>query len=1035
MKFVRWCIHNPVPINLIIIIFIILGVYSSMNLQRETFPEFDMEVVDVTITTDGSFSPELVDKSIVEVVYPAIEGVDGISKINSHSSRNSARFFIEVAKGYNSVQVKDDIEDEISSIRGLPDDANTPIVNLLSMSVEALRIAIWSNEATPWELFKEATKLKQELKSQNIAQQVKWNQKNQFEIEINASPEMLHAKGLTFAELSNQISNYSFEAGAGKLISDNSSIFLQGKGRKDHPEEFLNIPIELSSGETISLYELTGLNGVSFGFKEDNPLFQFNGSSAMVLIVEKSADDDLIVLSDKVKDFLSTYHHSSHIEFTTFSDSSSIVKQRLGLIIENGYIGIILILIILTLFLNGRTAFWVTMGIVLSILGSLLVLYLFDQSLNMISLFGLLITCGIIVDDAIVMGESYSLYRLQGLSPEKSALSAFKEMAVPILAMMSTTIVAFLPLFFVDGVMGKFISVMPLAIVAALGISMLESLFILPAHLAYPSRASIFQWPIIMRYFVLPLRRVQKSVQVYLRIILKKVLIPITWFCLYHRYAVAICFGALLIFLSGLTLLGIIPTSLFPNADSDYYFVTANLEEGVPISKTEEVANIINKALKETIEEEALKGNTDIVKHYYMEVGTPKENKCSLQVELVSYDDGREMSGSKFIEAWRKKIPAIPRLRSMEFKSKQGGPNAKPIAIQLSSQNEEDLSIVEKKIKTYLKSLAGVVDIGSTSVPGLPVAEISIREGYSNFKIGERELIQSIYNAFQGSQIDQFYTQQSEVNVVLRIPRKGRESIYELKEYILPNGMPLKQIADIKTTFTPSMIQRVNGQKAIEVYADIDESYKNHLTNIRQDVFSSFIPTLLKQYPSIHWSQSGESEDAQKSVKSLFRSYLPALLVIYLILATIFKSYLQPIIIMSVIPFGFIGAILGHLLLGISFNLMSGFGLIALTGIVVNDSLILIDLVNKILTRGISLEKALLLAVKRRFRPILLTSITTIAGLAPILFETSFQAQFLIPMVTTIVFGLGFSTLLIFLLVPAGYAIYKDIYNFTHKLF
>ncbi len=1027
MKFVRWCIENTVPINLVIIIFAILGIRSSFDLKREAFPEFTVDVVEVVLTTEGSFSPDLIDKNVVEVIQPLIDSVDGISKVTSSAARNRASFFLEIAEGYNADEVKSEVEDEISSSSNLPPEVESPRISVLKIDREGLRLAVWGKHASRYELFKEASKLKNLLKVKKVAQQVRWMQNNQFELTIEVAPEILQAKKISYAQLANQIRNYTIETGAGEILSKQASIFLKGLGRRVEAEEFLNLPIIVGNGEEIPLRQLTGENGIQLAFKEESPLYSFNGFPAAILVVESAEDEDLISVADAVKEFIKTAPIAEGMYITPFADSSTLVKDRLNLIVSNGYIGALLILIILSLFLNSRTALWVTVGVVLSLLGSMIVLHLMGQTLNMISLFSLLITCGIIVDDAIVMGESYALYRLQGSSPKRAAIQAYQEMHIPILAMMSTTIVAFLPLFFVDGVMGKFISVMPIAIIAALAFSMLESLYILPAHLAHSSEGSPFRWPLAKKFIVHPLRHTQKKLSALLRGLLKSFLIPCTWFCYYQRYAIFILFTSILILLAGLTVGGVIHTSLFPTADSEFIFVKAKLEEGVPLSQSEHVATILNESLQQTMQKYAKEGYGETVETFYVEIGKPRPNECSVEIQLLSAEKGRKVSGDAFMDTWRKQIPPIPRLRALEFGSKQAGPQGKPLAVQLSSSDSATLSAAEKEVLEYLKDLTGAVDVGSSNTPGLPSVEIGIRDGYANIGYTEGELLESIRHAFQGITIDQFYVEQSEVDVLLRIPKERRASLSEVQEFLLPNGMPVKQIASVSPSFTASTIQRINGQRAVEVYAEISPAYESKSSDLRRQFYGTFIPELAKRYPELQWSLAGETEDAQKSVKSLIAGYFPAILIIYLILATIFRSYLQPIIIMGVIPFGFVGAILGHIFLGIPFNLMSSFGLIALTGVVVNDSLVLVDYVNKLIDRGIHLEKALLLAVRRRFRPILLTSITTIAGLAPILFETSFQAQFLIPMAATIVFGLAASTFLIFFLVPAGYAIYQDL--------
>ncbi len=1031
MRLIQWGLRNPVSINLIMVLILLMGIGAAFKIKRKMFPTFSSDLVQVRVVMEEGSTPDQVDRNIVQLILPKIDAVNGVKEIRSTASEKSANLLVEIEKGYDPKVVKQEIKDEIDTIRDFPEKALDPQVTFLHQFEKAIRLAVYGKHATKAELRTAADRIKKEIQDLGIASQVELYAPQPLEISISIALETLQAKGISIEEIASQIKSYNLELQAGKIRTPNKNITIKGSARKTDKEALGNIPIRFANGEFILLKDLAGTNGIEDGFSEEKTLLKYNDKNAVILSVNNSTNDDIIDLCNRVREYSEQLSLPAGIEVHPLHDISIFVKERLNLIIKNGVMGLFLVIIVLSLFLEWQTALWTTIGITFSLIGALAFLYVGGESLNMISLFAFLMTMGIIVDDAIVIGESFFHKRQKGHNSTDAAHLALDEVYSPVIAMMSSTIIAFIPLLFVSGIIGKFIFVLPIVVITALSLSLFEALFILPVHLAHHSGDKITPF---MRYVELclrPLFFLTNLCKPFMQRVMEKstdllTLRAIPYF-VHHRYATALTFLALLIFLFGLIPAGIIKTSFFPEIDSDFHTVEIEFERGTPLSMTEKAVGTVVRALLETGESFKEKSGINPINEYFLEIGSEGPHKAKLVVELISYDKGREISGTEFRDHWRRNLPSLRNVTSLQFSSSRGGPGSKPIEIVLSSNNSKALQRAEKATLSYLASVEGVVDIRSSNVSGAPTLQIKLKDSLNNDPINEASLITRIANLYSGIKIDTFYRSDSEVKVYLRGALDDRTSLLQLKNLQLENGMRVGQVANIQMIKEAGEIKRINNQRTLQLYANIDLSSGANAVDLRKQIENEFLNNELKKTePEVHWSHSGEAKEGSETSSSMIRGYIPALMAIYLILATIFGSYLQPLIIMVAIPFSFVGALIGHIIMDIPFSLMSTFGIVGLTGIAVNDSLVLIDKINTTIRGGSSLESAVIEATRRRFRPILLTSLTTMVSMSPVLFETSFQAQFLIPMVTSIVFGIGIATILILVLIPVGYTILND---------
>ncbi|MGD9416923.1 MAG: efflux RND transporter permease subunit [Desulfobacterales bacterium] len=1057
----RWSIKNHVTVNLIMVFIIVAGLVTVMKMRREMFPQFALDMIVVSVDYPGS-SPEEVEEGICIKIEEQIEGIEGIDRIISTAREGNGEVVAELESGTDVQKVLDEIKAEVDRIDTFPEEAEEPLVLEIINRDPTIYIAAYGDVAER-RLRQAAEKIRDDLLDPRVVSQIESQTEQGFwsafkfkqpevitqielvgvrdyEIAIEVSEDNLRRYGLTFDQVVSAVQAGSIDLPGGRIKTAQGEILVRSKGQLYVGKEFEDIPlITLADGTVVRLGQVANIID---GFKDDDIKARFNGKPAAVVRISRTSEQDIIEISDIARNYVAAhdYKMNTDIDLAIWGDLSILVRDRIDLMLRNGAQGITLVFIALALFLNFRLAFWVAIGIPISFMAAFLMLNAFGQTVNMISLFAFIMTLGILVDDAIIVGENIYTHYHRGKSPSAAVVDGLKEVGGPVVMAVSTTVVAFMPLMFIAGIMGKFIAVMPMAVIIILVVSLGEALIILPAHLHHAllqfekKKAKVNSW----------LERLRKRVEELLQFTIKRIYTPVIHYVVKNRYfTFSIGVGVLIISL-GIIAGGYVPFVFFPKGESDWLIAEINYPLGTPINLTEktvqhleEKAFDLNTAFGEFTEE-----NGNLVQNTFALVGLiPRRDWKPPQigshvgevwVELVTSGERPDISTNEILNRWRNQVGELPGIDRMAFFTLEGGPAGNAIEIQLSGDDFDQLSLAADELKKEIETYPGTYDISDNFRPGKQERKLRVKAGARSIGVTMRGLARQVRQAFYGEEALRIQRGRDDVKVMVRYADQQRSSLSGFDEMRIRTDdgreIPIEEVADIAHGRAYSVINRVDRKRTVTVISDIDETTAN-ARQIVADLKANFLTRLVERYPGVSFDLEGQAKRTGESVDSMKSGYLLAMMGIFLLLASQFRSYIQPVIIMTAIPFGLIGAIFGHLIMGKEFTIVSLFGIVALSGIVVNDSLILIDFINRAARSGIDIETAVVESGKARFRPVLLTSITTIAGLLPILLERSFQAQFLIPMAISICFGLLAATVLTLLYVPALYLIVRDIRN------
>ncbi|OEU66019.1 MAG: cobalt-zinc-cadmium resistance protein [Desulfovibrio sp. S3730MH75] len=1028
---IAWMAGNSVASNLLMIILLVGGLLMAFNIKQEVFPEFSNDTVTVSVSYHGA-SPEEVEQGIVLAVEEAVIGLDGVKEVTSSAAEGSGSVTVEALEGYDLQQLAQDIKSEVDRITSFPEEAEDPSVKSSTRKRQVLTLMVYGDE-NPLILRKLAEQLREELISDNGITQVDLSEVSGLQVSIEVPQDKLRAYNLTLTDVAKTLNAASVELPGGGIKTESGEVLVRFKERKDYAREFARIPVVIGDDGTQVLLE--DIADVKEDFQSDDNLTSYNGKPAVRLNVYRVGTQTPITVSDAVHAKLETFNKSlpSSVHVDVRNDSSDVFRQRMDLLLKNGFMGLALVFIFLALFLEPRLAFWVSMGIPISFLGAMLILSPAGASVNMISMFAFIISLGIVVDDAIVVGENVYTMRQQGMSWHKAAYEGAKRIAMPVTFSVLTNIVAFMPLFFLPGVMGKFFKIIPLVVCSVFAVSLIESLFVLPAHLAHGSEKK----PGKIMSFIL---RNQQKVSKGLLVFIEKVYRPILDRAIAWKYlTVAIGIACLVISFAYIKS-GRLGFTMFPKVESDYAYLTVDLPYG---TAKEVTLRVQNKALRaaEIVKDE--NGGDELVRGVYSKIGGVGRGKSSgshvLKVQIfLAEADVRQISTDQFVKQWRREMGPLAGAESVLFESDRGGPGSGgSLEIELSHSDVDVLENAASSLAESLGTYPKVKDIDDGYSPGKRQLDFELLPEGRSLGLTPQAVASQVRAAYYGAEVLRQQRGRNEVKVMVRLPRSERVSEYNLEEMMIrtPEGadVPLREVVKIKGGRSYTSINRRNGRRVVSVSADV--SPRKETSQILASVKTDILPQLKADYPGLGFSLEGKQAEMQESADSLFSGLAMAMMCIYALLAIPFRSYFQPIIIMFCIPFGIVGAVIGHILLGYSLSLMSLFGIVALSGVVVNDSLVFIDYVNKMRRKGHCAYDAVLAAGTARFRPILLTTLTTFGGLAPMILETSRQARFLIPMAISLGFGILFATGIILLLVPSFYMIFEDIRLAIRKLF
>ncbi|GAB4322486.1 MAG: efflux RND transporter permease subunit [Candidatus Sumerlaeia bacterium] len=1041
-SFATWSVKNRVTINMIMVLILIAGLFTLWTLRRESFPQFALDYIYITMAYPGA-APAEIEEGICVKIEEAIKGVDGIKKITSTASEGVGTVVAELEPGVRDArEILDEIELEVDRIETFPEEAKDPIIRQVVLHDPVIYVAVYGNAPEPT-LRRLAERVRDDLTDTPAITQAELSGARPYEISIELSEARLREFGLTFDEVALAVRRASLDLPGGVIKAPGGEVALRAKGQRYTGREFEQITVKtLPSGARLTVGQVAR---VVDGFEDVDQRVRFNGQPAVIVNVMKTKEQDLLAIADTVHEYVSAHSHSlpPGINMTSFFDQSVMVRDRISLLMRNGVQGLILVFLCLTLFLEFRLAFWVALGIPISFMGAMWVLGLRNDSINMISLFAFIMVLGMVVDDAIIIGENiYTKYE-QGLSPARACIEGTAQVGWPVIMTVVTTIVAFIPLFFVSGIMGRFIAVMPVAIIATLSVSLLEALFILPGHLS----GSLEHQQ--ARRTAGPKSRtaaaVRRTLDGFEHWLVVKTYQPILRQALEYRYiGLATALGVFIISV-GVVASGRVPFVLFPRPDSNWLIARVSYPFGTPIQTTEAALERLENALVQVDREFAgrvkkkTRPDQGVVNYIFtivgsimgqgVERGESGSHAGQVIVELVPTDQ-RTVGHQEILNRWRELAGEFPGVETLQFTNPVMGPGGNPIEIQLQGDDYETLRRASLDLQSRIAAYPGTFDIHDDFRPGKPELKFKLKDSARMLGLTHADLARQLRQGFYGEEAVRIQRGRDDVKVMVRYSESERHTRGSIETIRVrtPRGdeVPLSTVADIEPGRGYSTINRTDRRRTITVISDVDEERAN-AREITEDLKSSFFPELHRRYPGLTITFGGQEKESSEAVGSLMRGFVLALLAIYGLLATQFRSYIQPIIVMVAIPFGIIGAVAGHLLFGEPLTLMSLFGIVALSGIVVNDSLVLISFINERRAAGAGIKQAAWESGIARFRAVILTSLTTFAGLFPILMETSFQAQFLKAMVISITFGILFATALTLLLVPGLYIILHDI--------
>ncbi len=1018
---IAWMAGHSVAANLIMVACLLGGFLSLRNIKQEVFPNIEIDAVSIRVPYPGA-SPEEVESGIVLAIEEAVRGLDGVDEVTSVAGEGSGSVTVEVLLGEDVQQVAQDVQSEVDRITTFPEDAEEPRVAVVSHKREVLEVVLYG-DAPEMVLHELAERVRDQLLQDPDITQVEVSGLPPLEIGIEVPEENLRRYGLTIDTIASRLRSASVDLPAGGVDTESGEVLVRVKERRDYGREFARVPIiTTSDGSQVLLADIATIND---SFQDTDRYSTYNGQPAVNLEVYRVGDQTPIQVSDAVRARLEEIKAElpPGISTSIEHDRSDIYRQRVELLLKNASIGLVLVLILLGVFLEARLAFWVMLGIPISFLGSFLLLPATGVTINMISLFAYIIALGIVVDDAIVVGENIYHYQQAGLPFARAAVRGAREVAMPVTFSILTNCAAFLPLYFIPGVMGKIFKMIPIVVCVVFIISLVESLFVLPAHLAHQRTGG-------RRGFSAWLHAKQRAFSDAFMHWVRDGYGPWLDFVLRHRYVTIAAALSVLAVLASYALSGRMGFELFPKVESDFSDAQAVLPYGSPVEKTEAVCRKLLAGAQTVIDEI---GRDELVESVTSDVGIGGGHNCRVRVMLADAEVRDQIiSTEEFTNRWRQAVGEVPGVEYMRFAADVGGPGGRgrPVTVELSHRDIEVLERASARLANSLSTYPIVKDVDDGFQPGKQQLDFAIKPEGRSLGLSANDVARQLRSAFYGSEVLRQQRGREEIKVMVRLPEHDRAREYTLESMMIrtPAGtfVPLPEVATVKRGRAHTTIDRRKGRRVISVSADVSPQSK--AGEVLGDLRTTVMPTLTGQYPGLTYSFEGHQADIRESMGSLRVTFALALLAIYAMLAIPFRSYIQPLIVMMSIPFGVVGALLGHLIMGYDLSIMSMFGIVALSGVVVNDSLVMIDFANRRRREDdADPHDAIHSAGIQRFRPIMLTTLTTFGGLAPMIFETSRQARFLIPMALSLGFGIVFATCITLMIVPSLYLMVEDV--------
>jgi len=1043
---INWFAGNSVAANLLMLTIVALGVLTIPKLRMEVIPTIESEMITVQVPYPGA-APEEVEESICARIEDNVMGISGIDEVTASAAENMGTVTIKLLRGANRTKALSDVKSAIDRIDSFPDDAEEPVVSLVDMNPSAMKIMVWG-DAEPLALRHVASEVQNGLSSLRNISKVELKNAPPLEISIEVSEHALRQYELSFDEVAAALRRSSLDLPGGVIHTDGAQILLRSKGQAYTALDFAALPLRhLANGTDITVGDVADIRD---GFAETDQETRFNGKPAVMIEIFRVGEQDALKIGPEAKDYLAQVEQDlpPGVNLSITGDETVMLRERLQLLLKNAAQGLILVMVGLALFLRFRLALWVTMGIPISFLGAIWLLPSMAVSINMISLFGFIIVLGIVVDDAIVVAENIHYHRTTGgLSGLEAAKRGAGEMSKPVNFAVLTTIAAFLPMLFMPGSMGTFSRNIPLVVIGVLIFSVVESLFVLPTHLRHlPSleeeRASK---PGILGLLQ---GRIERGLDWFIaKVYEPSVRIAVSW-----RYATIAVGAALWIVTIQLPEHGYLKFNFFPQIEADNVSVQLTMPQGTPKAVTEQKTLMLEVAGRALGVELAEREGHPIVKSLLTSVGgQPYREKNSraagtmgsdynggnlgeVNIELISAEE-RTVTSKEVARMWSERVGRIAGAESLTYSADLMGGDG-DIDVRLAGPNLAELREVADAIKAELLNQPGVSGLRDNFSPGKNELQLKLLPAGEAAGLTFLDLARQVRQGFYGDEVQRIQRGRDEVKVFVRFTRDEREAIETLLDSRIrtPDGrsLPFSYVAEVKSGRGYSTINRANRSRTIDVIADIDKKVLTS-TTLESIIQESVLPPLEASHPTVKFSFEGPQKERKDFMVTMMTNGIGALFAIFVLLSIPLRSYTKGLAIMTAIPFGLIGAFWGHVITGYDLSMFSVIGIMALTGIVVNDSLVMIDYISVLRDDGHSAFEAVALGAKRRFRAIMLTTLTTFAGLTPLLLEKSMQAKFMIPMAVSLAFGVVFATVITLVLVPALYMVIEDVMNLPKR--
>ncbi|MFD1063258.1 efflux RND transporter permease subunit [Winogradskyella litorisediminis] len=1022
-KVIAYFIKYDVAVNVVILAFVIFGVFGMLQLKSSFFPLQEAEIISINIAYPGA-APAEIEEGVVLKIEDNLKGLIGVERVTSTSRENGGSITIEIESDEDIDDMLAEVKNAVDRVPNFPTGLEPLVVAKQERIRQTIDFSISGDNIELKSLKQIGRQIENDLRAMDGISQINIVGYPEEEIEIAVRENDLLAYNLTFIEVANAVSQSNILTTGGDIKTEEEDYLIRANNRSYYGDELTNLPVRAQANGTI--VRLQDVADIRDRFSETPNASYFNGNVSVNVEITNTNSEDLIVTADKVNDYIDEFNKKySGVKINVISDSSITLNQRTKLLLENGTVGILLVLLFLSIFLNTRLAFWVAFGLPISFLGMFVFAAQFGVTINVLSLFGMIIVIGILVDDGIVIAENIYQHYEQGKPRIQAAIDGTMEVLPAILSAIITTVLAFSTFLFLEGRIGDFFSEVSVVVILTLGVSLIEALIILPAHIAH-SKALVTMSKDekenkkgLAKLFV-KFRKVNEYGDRFMAYCRDNLYTPVLRFALNQRFITFSILLAIMILTIGANQGGIIKTSFFPSIASDRVSINLLMPEGTNPKITDSIITLVENAAWRVNEVYTKKqtSNKQVVENITKRVG-PGNNKASLNVNLLPGEE-RDFGSPEITNAIRQEVGEVYGVELLTFGS-GGNFGGTPISVSLLGNNTEELKSAKTELREILEKNSLLADVTDTDPEGIKEINIKLNETAYALGLNLREVMSQVRAGFFGLQAQRFQRGQDEIRVWVRYDRTNRTSINDLDDMriVSPLGqrVPFREIATYSIKRGDESISHLNGQREIQVNADLKDP-NSSAAEILLDIQNNIMPEILSKYPTVGVSYEGQNREAGKLARSAKTTVPVVIFLIYVVIAFTFRSYSQPLMLLLLIPFSFIAVAWGHWIHDFPINILSALGIIALIGIMVNDGLVLIGKFNSFLKSGMDFDEALFEAGRVRFRAIFLTSLTTIAGIAPLLLEKSRQAQFLKPMAISIAYGIGIATILTLVILP-----------------